>query len=258
MRSAILLLLLSAIPFRMDACSCFGPSTLCETLAPPYEPPMDPSWWIPDHIVLAVKLATVEYGVDLQVIHDFRGVLQADQFIRVWGDCGFLCRMYNTSVADGDTVLWGIKPCDLWGNEACGGTSFEQSTDFQLPVCGIYWLGYSNGLVSGPLFTEGATETVSLAAFDDLVNGCLPTTVRQRTETAARAWLDGAGISIETGAEWSDEKHACVTDASGRVLLDVGYRGSKGRIPLPTTTGGLLLVRVGDGRRAYVAKLYAD
>ncbi|MBL0129150.1 MAG: hypothetical protein IPP83_17270 [Flavobacteriales bacterium] len=95
------------------ACSCFGPSTFCETLNPPYGPGWDPSWWIPDNIVLGVKLNTVDYGVDLLIVQDFSGGFKGGEVIRVWGDCGFLCRSYNTGPADGDTVLWGIKPCDL-------------------------------------------------------------------------------------------------------------------------------------------------
>lgn len=245
------------LPTRMLACSCFGPSTFCETLYPSYEPPIDPAWWTPHHIILGVKLGSVEYGVDLKVVQDFNGDLQQDQVIRVWGDCGLLCRLYNTGVADGDTVLWGIQACDLSGNGSCG-MSVEQAGDFQLPGCGVYWLGYDSGVISGPLFTEGANETVSVAAFQDLVNGCLPTAVQERTSARARVWCNGPGITIETGAEWSEEKQACVTDAAGRVLVDVGYRGSRGSLPLPSTAGGLLLVRVSDGRSSFTTKLFAE
>ncbi len=248
---------LFSVSGHVEACSCFGPSTFCETLHPP--PDMfPPEWWIPEHVVLGVKLASVEYGVDLQVIQDFRGSLGADEIIRVWGDCGFLCRTYNSWVEYGDTVLWAIKPCDMAGNTFCGASQFEEPEHYQLPVCGIYWLGYGNGQVSGPLFTEGATETVSLAAFGDLVNGCLSTGVLERTVSDTKVRFDGTDISIETGAEWSDEKHASVTDATGRVLLDVGWRGSRGGFPLPTTARGLVLVRVADGRRSFTTKLYAD
>ncbi|MBK9176431.1 MAG: hypothetical protein IPM46_08835 [Flavobacteriales bacterium] len=252
------MLALSALPSRSMACSCFGPSTFCETLNPPYGPPFGPEYWQPDHVVLGVKLATVEYGVDLQVIQDFRGVLEADEIIRVWGDCGFLCRMYNYGVTNGDTVLWGIQNCDLGGNFLCGGTDFEEESHYQIPVCGIYWLGYANGVVSAPLFTEGATETVGLEDFGALVQGCLPTRIDEPEAALADVWCDGTAITIETGSEWSDGKQACITDAGGRVLLDVVYRGTRSTLPIPSESSGILLVRVSDGHRSFTARLFAD
>ena len=118
------------------ACSCFGPQTFCGTLNP--QPPQfpDPQWWIPSDIIMAVKVNSVEYGADMKVVQTFSGTLQAEQVIRVWGDCGLLCRHYVDGVANGDTVIWALQHCDLSGNGACG-TSFEQAGDYQLSVCGI-------------------------------------------------------------------------------------------------------------------------
>ncbi|MBL8011313.1 MAG: hypothetical protein JNJ64_11975, partial [Flavobacteriales bacterium] len=99
------------------ACSCFGPQTFCGTLAPPYP---EPQWWVPDNIILAVKENSVAYGADVRVIQTFSGALQPGAVVRVWGDCGLLCRHYVDGVPDGDTVLWAIQDCDLSGNGSCG------------------------------------------------------------------------------------------------------------------------------------------
>ena len=102
------------------ACSCFGPQTFCETLNP--QPPEfpEPQWWIPTDIILAVRVSDYEYSANVRVVQVFRGDLQPDQEIRVWGDCGLLCRHYVSGGTIGDTVLWAIQHCDLSGNGSCG------------------------------------------------------------------------------------------------------------------------------------------
>jgi len=256
-RTLLFGLSLLLVPSPLEACSCFGPSTFCETMQP-FPGTFPPDWVIPDHVVLGVKLATVEYGVDLQVIQDFRGGLAADEIIRVWGDCGFLCRTYNGWVEYGDTVLWGIKPCDLAGNMFCGASQFEAPEHYQLPVCGIYWLGYSNGVVSGPLFTEGASETIELEDFEALVNGCLATSIEARSLTEASVSCTSDGILIRTTHEWSENKQVCITDATGRLLLNTGFLGELGSIPLPVHAAGILMVTVRDEQRSFTARILAN
>jgi hypothetical protein len=248
---------LAAVPLRMEACSCFGPSTFCETLNP--QPPQfpEPQWWIPNHIIMGVKLTTVEYGVDVKIVHDYSGDLQADEVIRVWGDCGLLCRMYNTGVADGDTVLWGIQHCDLSGNFGCG-TSLEQEGHYQLSVCGVYWLDYAQGVISGPLYTEGASETISVEDFPALVSGCLPTGISDPIvpEVNVRC-VDDELMIIATG-DWSDTKEVCITDVAGRVVHEARFRGLQGTMLLPRRLDGVLLIRVSDGRHFAAFKAFVD
>ena len=71
------------------ACSCFDPQTFCETLDPPYAAPWDPEWWIPDVVIMGVKLADEAHGMDIKVVDVFAGagVVVPDQVVRVWGDC---------------------------------------------------------------------------------------------------------------------------------------------------------------------------
>ena len=121
------------------ACSCFGPQTFCGTLDPPYEPPMDPAWWIPDAIVLGVKVASVAHGMDVELVTVFAGEAQVGDTVRVWGDTGLLCRMYADSWGVGDTVVWGLRWTDMAGGP------LEQEGDYLISVCGTYWLEYQNG-----------------------------------------------------------------------------------------------------------------
>lgn len=210
-----------------SACSCFGPQTFCGTLNP--QPPQfpDPQWWVPSDIILAVKLGDYQYAADVKVIQVFQGDLLVDDQIRVWGDCGLLCRHYvNGNI--GDTVLWAIQHCDLMGNGLCG-TNYESPDDYHLSICGVYVLGYENGVVSGPLTEEGVEQQVTIPAFQALVDGCLSTGVPQLiapNELKVRYTAEGPIIELADveGAVLS------VFDAQGRTLLRRAWNGSPFRI----------------------------
>ena len=200
---------------------------------------------------MAVKVNSVEYGADMKVVQTFSGTLQAEQVIRVWGDCGLLCRHYVDGVANGDTVIWALQHCDLSGNGACG-TSFEQAGDYQLSVCGIYWLGYENGIVSGPLFTAGEEETVTLAEFAGLINGCLATAVAENGADDELIVRDGDGgpwLSLPTPARCE----LTVLDAAGRITLSRSWDGTP--IQLRDLKAGALVVRVRQGDRSLARRI---
>lgn len=245
-------LVLSVGRQQVVACSCFGPQTFCETLNP--QPPQfpEPQWWTPDAIVLVVKLADVEYGADVKVVQCFFGELQVEQVVRVWGDCGLLCRHYVNGPANGDTLLWAIKHTDLMGNGLCG-TNFEQPQDWALSICGVYWLNYDNGIVSGPLTVEGANESITLQEFVDLVNGCLPTGVQ---ETAAHGsvelrYVDGKPVI--SCAELMNGAELLIMDVQGRIELRRAWNGQP--LPLDNSVPGVYIVQVEEGGRKWVRKM---
>ncbi len=248
----VALLILSGGHQQAMACSCFGPQTFCETLNP--QPPQfpEPQWWTPDAIVLVVKLADVEYGVNVKVVQSFSGDLQVDTVIRVWGDCGLLCRHYVNGPANGDTLLWAIKHTDLMGNGLCG-TNFEQPQDWALSVCGVYWLNYDNGIVSGPLTVEGANETMSLAAFQVLVDGCLPTAVPERSIPSPLSvrYVDGSPVITCPGLD--PDAYLVIIDAQGRIVLRRRWNGTP--LPIDGAVPGLYIAQVGSNGRKWVRKM---
>lgn len=248
---------LLALASNALACSCFGPQTFCETLNP--QPPQfpEPQWWIPSDIVLAVKLGDYQYGADMKVVQVFSGDLEPNQTIRVWGDCGLLCRHYVNGGAVGDTVLWSLQPCDLSGNGPCG-TNFEDPDDYQLSICGVYWLDYADGIVSGSLLLEGWAESISLSTFNELVNGCLPTSVEESVAPTASIRCVDDQLTINTTGTWNAEKEVCITDLAGRVVHEARFRGAQGTMLLPRRIVGLALVRVSDGQRTVAQKILFD
>ncbi len=78
-----------------QACSCFGPQSFCGTLDPPYE---QPEWWIPDAVVLGVKLSSMAHGMDVLILNSFSGELHPGDTVTVWGDTGNLCRWYADGI----------------------------------------------------------------------------------------------------------------------------------------------------------------
>lgn len=231
------------------ACSCFGPQTFCETLNP--QPPQfpEPEWWIPSDIIMAVKVNDVQYGADMKVVQTYRGDLQSEQVIRVWGDCGLLCRHYVNGLASGDTVIWALQACDLSGNGSCG-TSFEMAGDYQLSICGIYWLNYDGGMVSGPLYSAGVNESISVGEFAALVDGCLSTGIHATPDAdPVIVRYDGSTPVIElSGAPANIE----LFDPQGKQVFRRAWNGTPLR--LEGLRSGVFILRITRGDQQWARK----
>ncbi len=236
-RSTLFVLLAGGIATSAVACSCFGPQTFCGVLDPPFP---NPEWWIPESVVLGVKLDDVQYGMDIKVIQSFSGSLQVNDTVRVWGDCGLLCRHYATTWNVGDTVVWALMPTDLAGNSLCG-TSYEQPGDHMISICGVYYLDYSAGMVSGPITTE-TPGSMSLEQFAQMVNDC------SVTEVPGLEDPDLFTLSYVEGVPWIERRGAAagmrldILDGRGSVVVDRPWRGEP--IALAGMTPGLYVVRV--------------
>ncbi|MBL7964773.1 MAG: hypothetical protein JNM31_13125 [Flavobacteriales bacterium] len=232
------------------ACSCFGPQTFCGTLDPPFP---NPEYWVPDAVVLAVKLGEVQHGMDVKVLQSFAGALQSGDTVRVWGDCGALCRHYPGSWNDGDTVIWGFRFTDLTGNMICG-TSYEQAGEYMISICGVYTLSYTAGVVTGPIVTETG-ESMSISQFEALVESCLSTSVYEQHESPALTLVgEGDAFFVRLGEGWGPEVTLSMHDVQGRSLLDqVNVRNDQ-RVHLTGLATGPVLVRVSDHRWVQVRR----
>ena len=195
--------------------------TFCETLDPPYD---EPQWWIPSDVVMAVVVGNEAYGVDVRIARVFSGTLELDSEIRVWGDCGALCRRFVSGMNEGDTVVWALQPTDLSGNFICG-TELESKGEYQLSVCGVYALAYGNGQVTGPITTESGTEMMTLDQLESLVTGCLSTGIKEANEKDPMIVLQGPNGTAIAMATLERVKLR-VSDAAGRTCIDRDWDGS--------------------------------
>jgi len=146
-------------PGYTHACSCGGPLDFCATL----------NQNNPDLVVLAVKTANQAHGMQIEILEILKGAESRQQVV-VWGDNGLLCRHYTSQWNLGDTLIYAI---DLIGSSPA--LPQEDSTDYQISICGIYVLHFSGGMVSGAI--NGVDTTMSYADFKNLLPSCGATSV---------------------------------------------------------------------------------
>lgn len=231
-RLLFLFLLVTLPSLKSTACSCFGPPTFCGTLDPPYP---NPEWWIPDAVVLGVKVGVLAHGMDVRILQVFSGPVQVDDTLRVWGDTGLLCRMYCDTWEVGDTVIWGFRITDQLGG------ALEQPDDYLISVCGTYWLDYTAGVVSGPIITENG-ETMTLAEFETLVNGCLSTGIPEEQPADVLTVRYEGGVPMISMSGVQGQAQLGVWDACGRCVIRRRWDGMP--IALEGLGSGAYLVRV--------------
>ena len=235
------------------ACSCFGPQTFCGTLNP--QPPEfpEPEWWVPETIILGVKVAQEAHGMDVRVLETISGTPQPEDVLRIWGDCGLLCRYYPDTWEIGDTVVWALKFTDLMGNGLCG-TSLEQEGDYMISICGTYFLNYNDGMVTGPI-ADGVDELPypSLAQF---ISTCLAMEVPEQElpDPEVGVIRDELIVDLSNSAFKSGTK-VHVIDASGRTLIEVQTTGPRTAIPIGSLKAGVHLVRLEDGIRSRTVRV---
>lgn len=230
------------VPFALAttvamACDCYGPQSFCGVQAPP-----PPQWEYtpPDHNILGVKLGEVSYGMDVIVLQVFSGNVSAGDTIRVWGDCGLLCRRFVDTWTDGDTVMWGIHDVDYQGNTFCG-TSYEQAGDYMITICGLNWLSYSNGTVSGQITSE-TQESMTLAAFQSTLGACIDgTTGIEEPRPIGQLLWDATGQQLSWQGANKPES-IDVIDMTGRLVLSRRWRGDA--ILLAGLASEVVIVRV--------------
>jgi len=160
-----------AIAFLVSAqaysCSCMQPTTYCASLQQ-----VDA-----DIVILAYKVMDMQHGMKIKVVQVLNGTEIRDT-LTVWGDNGALCRLATAYFAINDTLVFGLHNCDLMGN-LIGGSTLEQTDHYHISACGIYWLDYSNGIVSGNI--DNGLNSLSLNAFKQY--GCMPVGLEDHTSS---------------------------------------------------------------------------
>ncbi len=225
------------LPLSTMACSCaYIPPTFCETMGPD---------WIgaPDLIVLAVKLNDVYHGMDVEVVEPITGDAQPGDVLRVWGDNGNSCRVYTSTWAVGDTVLFALLPTDLMGNFS--GPDVEQVGERMIFSCDEYYLDYADGMLHGPVAPGlGQLPLSELPLFlHDCITAAVPTENAPATMRVERV---GERITVyaQAGAR---QMELSVIDLQGRAII----RRRAARVPITLTTGEI-------SAGCYVFRLWAD
>jgi len=173
MRTIIIVLITFLLNSTAYSCSCGGPYTFCETI--------ELQTAKEEYIVKAVKLRDVNHGMDVEVINAYKGQIPGET-IRVWGDNGFLCRVYTNQFIIGDTIIMNLYLVDeiYPGLNDIGG---EKVGDYELSICGLHFLQVKNNNVTGNIISE--TQQIEIGQFDEsMMNGklfdeCVQTNVEE-------------------------------------------------------------------------------
>ena len=211
----------------------------------------NPEWWQPDAVILGVKLDDYQHGMDVKVVQSFSGALVADDTVRVWGDCGLLCRHYPSTWNVGDTVVWALRFTDMAGNTLCG-TNFEQAGDYMISVCGTYWLEYDNGIVAGQITAE-LQQSMTLLQFIQAVEGCGAMGLNEVGRVDGLTVAYEGNVPVISMRSLQGEAELNVADAAGRCVRARGWDGEQ--LPLQGLSSGPYLIRVEQAGRRTVQRV---
>ena len=248
MRKAIVLLAGTALLRTSTlACDCAMqlPYTFCETLYP--------TWDTPHVVVLGVKLDEVFYGMHVKVLEVLEGNVLVGDTLTVWGDNGALCRHYAGTWNVGDTVVWGFHETDFMGNFITAGfpPDLEQAGDYHISSCGTYWLGFTNGMITGPI-APGVTS-ISVPDFWPAMAACAANDIPENTtEDALRVFTAEGGPWLSMRTSGSVELR--VFDTSGRTMFERNWNGTPLQLSTPA---GVYFVLVQERERLWMQKVAA-
>ncbi len=248
MRSIVILTLLVAFSTPTYACSCFGPQTFCGTLNP--QPPEfpNPAWWMPDAIILGVKVGQAAHGMDVQVVQTLQGQPQPEEIIRVWGDCGLLCRMYPDTWSVGDTVIWALRYTDLMGNGLCG-NNLEQEGEYMISICGTYYLDYANGMVTGAIADE--VTALPYPDFVQYISTCGATTLPEAPiAPEVLVTIDNGMLQVQYNVVSHGYLEHRLHDLQGRIISEGRTHADRASIPIGGLATGIHILQVSDGRHS--------
>ena len=230
----------------MLACSCFGTATFCEAT--------DTSWVEPDLVVLGVKLDELHYGMHVKVVQVLQGDAEAGDTLMVWGDNGALCRVYVGAWANGDTVLWGLHESDLSGNFIWNQQyppDLEMVGDYHISVCGVYWLNYGNGQVTGSI--ADGLNSLPLAALPAYLQGCPSTSVGEEELPELTIRVEGGRLVVSLPGHGTLDR-AELWSLDGRLLQRSGIPAPTQVLPLEQAAG-CYLVRAWSGTRGLAQRV---
>ena len=200
-----------------------------------------------DIVVLAYKVMDMQHGMKIKVVEVIDGSEIRDT-LTVWGDNGILCRIYTAAFAINDTLVFGLHNCDL-----LGGVTLEQTDHYQISVCGIYWLGYSKGVVSGSI--GNGVNSLSLNAFKQYHFGCMPVGLEDHTSSLK---LYPNPFSSSTTIELPSEPHTLtIYDIVGNKVREEQVSG-KTIIERGDLSKGIYIIEVRSESQTYSGKLVVE
>lgn len=142
--------------YNANSCSCIGNGDFCTTAFNSH-----PSQ---DFIIMGKKLSDFGHGMSIEVIKSYRNNIEKDT-ITVWGDPGWLCRVYVSRFTIGETYIFKLYQID----EGASFLEEEKEGDFIISICGWHYLTLKEGNVTGFINNIDAAQTIDLETFETAI-----------------------------------------------------------------------------------------
>jgi hypothetical protein len=158
--SLILIFLLA--PMISWACSCINAGDFCSILPTALEQNK--------LVVRGNPVRVIGHGMEFEVTEVVAGQ-ESSRRIMVWGDPGYLCRVYVTGFERSDELLMILDPITRERAESTTGET-ERVGDYALSVCGQYFV-YLNGRNKANVdcYKPGKKKPVALSVFPNPTAG---------------------------------------------------------------------------------------
>ena len=210
-----------------------NPPTYCETVQS----------YPADLLILGYKFEDNYHGMGIKVVQVLDGIENRDT-LTVWGDNGILCRWYCAAFGMGDTLVFALHHCDT-----LGGSNLEKPDHYQISICGVYWLSYANGQVSGAI--DIGVTSLGLNEFQQLNTSCAPTGIEEHKQAISLYPNPTTGILTIEGIEGKTE----VYDLYGRLVATTLSR----TIDLSNATRGIYFLNTTNlNGRVYCCKIFKE
>ncbi len=190
--------------------------------------------------------------MDVVVLDVISGDVQVGDVLRVWGDCGLLCRVYPDAWEIGDTVVWALKFTDQMGNGMCG-NSLEQEGDYMISICGTYYLDFDHGTVSGPI-AEGVNE-LPYEAFVQMTSTCLAMALPESADDLSIDVTIDGDLLIARSNGFSGTIGHELLDVQGKLLSAGTSTGHQVIVPIADLATGVHLLRIEYGRHSKILRV---
>ncbi|MEL7532815.1 MAG: T9SS type A sorting domain-containing protein [Bacteroidota bacterium] len=237
--------ILSAFLPQAYACSCWGSEDFYVANGHPEVT-----------VVMAKKIKKVNHGMEIKVLEQFSGSPIADR-VTVWGDVGYLCRLYTETFEDGETYILGIngplgpRPDD-W-KDRNDGTEKEKEGDYVISVCGLHWLNVNGNQVSASWGSVNGTDTqMHLDDFRELFANLIPLQISFFESP------DGPYIDIALAEGITQAGTIDLIDLSGRVKKQIALLPdelTRYALAYPDLPSGIYVLRVQLGSVSVVRKI---
>lgn len=114
------------------ACSCIPNHSFCGSLTWEYGP---------DILIIGKKLSDIDHGMQVEILAVYKGAVQVEDTIMVWGDNGLQCRYPVGGFDIGEQLILGLH----YMEEPWPDVEQEKAGDYELSICGIYFFSLANG-----------------------------------------------------------------------------------------------------------------